>query len=221
MPAPFKLPRFYPILDTQVLAKWRWEPIAAAEGLIEGGAKILQYRHKDDWRQIHFNTAKHIAKLCQEAGVLFVLNDRVDFAQLLGAAVHIGQDDLPPVAARRLAGDAVMGFSTHNRLQLQRADEEPVQYLSIGPIFETSSKHKPDPVVGLERLQQLRALTAKPLVAIGGITQMNARAVIEAGADSVSIISGFLTGDGMNRKALRDAAQQWISTLAGTRAADS
>ena len=121
------------------------------------GVRILQYRHKEDWTQAHFDEAKRLATLCHEAGVLFVLNDRADFAHLLKSALHVGQDDLSPVAARRVISDEVMGFSTHNRDQLARGDAEPVEYLSIGPIFPTMSKLKPDPVVGLERLQELRA----------------------------------------------------------------
>jgi thiamine-phosphate pyrophosphorylase len=166
MPVAFELPRFYPILDTKLLAQWSCEALPAAKGLIEGGARILQFRHKGNWTQGYFDTAKDLGKLCEEAGVLFVINDRVDFARLLRAALHVGQDDLPPVAARRVIGDEVMGFSTHNRSQLTRANEEPVEYLSIGPIFETTSKDRPDPILGIDALRIFRPLTAKPLVAI-------------------------------------------------------
>ncbi|MBV9760356.1 MAG: thiamine phosphate synthase [Acidobacteriaceae bacterium] len=217
MPIAFKVPRFYPILDTALLRRRGCAPVLAAEALLAAGARILQYRHKDDWRQSDFDTARQIAKLCHEAGVLFVLNDRADFARLLGAALHIGQDDLPPVAARRVVSDEVMGFSTHNKQQLARANEEPVEYLSIGPIFPTTSKDRPDPVVGLDRLRELRTLTAKPLVAIGGITMLNAREVLAGGADSVALISGILA-ENCDRKSLRRTAEEWIR-LVGVAAA--
>lgn len=209
---PFKLPRFYPILDTAALNERECSPIAAAEALIQAGARILQYRHKDNWTQAHFDEAKQVAALCHEAGVLFVLNDRADFARLLGAALHVGQEDLPPVAARRIISDEVMGFSTHNRLQLTRGDEEPVEYLSLGPIFATNSKLRADPVLGIEGLRKLRPLTKKPLVAIGGITQLEACDVLNAGADSVAVISGILP-EICDRKALRRKADEWMQLL--------
>lgn len=139
-----------------------------------------------------------------------MLNDRADFARLLGAALHVGQDDLPPVAARRVVSDEVIGFSTHNKLQLARADEEPVEYISLGPIFGTKSKNNPDPVVGLDGLECLRKLTKKPLVAIGGITIENASSALQAGADSVAIISGLLPKN-CDHKSMRRRAEEWIS----------
>lgn len=219
MSVAFELPRFYPILDTKLLSDWSCPPIKAAKGLIDGGARILQFRHKGTWSEQHFDTAKQIGKLCEETGVLFVINDRADFAKLLRAALHVGQDDLPPVAARRVIGDEVMGFSTHNQFQLVRANEEPVEYLSLGPIFETTSKDHPDPAVGVQALQKLRPLTAKPLVAIGGITQLNACEVLEAGANSVAVISGLSDAYSTDRGALRRTAQNWISLLAQARMA--
>src|SRR5581483_1974419 len=164
MPVPFKLPRLYPILDTASLEARNCSVETAADALFEAGVRILQYRHKDAWTQAHFDQAKALAQRCQDIGVLFVLNDRADFARLLKTALHVGQTDLPPVAARTLISDEIMGFSTHNRLQLKRGDEEPVEYLSLGPIFSTGSKQRPDPTVGLEQLRKLRELTSKPLV---------------------------------------------------------
>lgn len=219
MPIAFKLPRFYPILDTAALRRRDCSPVLAAEALLASGARILQYRHKDDWTQDHFDTARQIASLCHESGVLFVVNDRADFARLLGAALHIGQDDLPPVASRRVISDEVMGFSTHNRLQLARANEEPVEYLSIGPLFGTYSKDRPDPQVGLGGLRDLRALTNKPLVAVGGITMLNAQEVLAAGADSVALISAILP-EKCNRSSLRRVAEEWIRLLSTAKAAE-
>lgn len=208
-PIPFRLPRFYPILDTIALRQRKCETAIAARALIEAGVKILQYRHKSNWTQAHFDEAKDIATVCQDAGVLFVLNDRADCARLLRAALHVGQDDLPPIAARRVIGDEVMGFSTHNRLQLTRANEEPVEYLSLGPIFTTESKERPDPVVGLQGLRTLRELTTKPLVAIGGITLENAGQVLDMKADSLAVISGILP-DRCDAKSVRRRAEEWL-----------
>src|SRR5205814_2821132 len=120
-----------------------------------------------------------------------------------------GQHDLPPVAARRIISDEVMGFSTHNTRQLTYGDEEPVEYLSLGPIFPTTSKLKPDPVVGVEGFRKLRPLTKKPLVAIGGITLENARSVFEAGASSVAIIAAIIP-EKCDRKALKRRAAEWL-----------
>lgn len=209
LPTPFRLPKFYPILDTEVLAGRGCSVPMAAEALIDAGVRILQYRHKQDWTQAHFDEAKRLAALCDEVGVLFVLNDRADFARLLKSALHVGQDDLSPAAARRLISDEVMGFSTHNREQLMRGNEEGVEYLSIGPIFPTGSKRKPDPVVGVERLRELRDITEKPLAAIGGITLENALQVLAAKADSVAVISGIVPPT-CTRKAWKSHAEEWL-----------
>lgn len=195
MPDAFQLPRFYPIVDTDALAARQWPALAFSEALLTAGVRILQYRHKDSWTQRHFDEAKEIAALAKQAGALFVVNDRADFASLLGAGVHLGQNDLPPVAARKIVADGVMGFSTHNELQLKRANDEPVQYLALGPIFATTSKLQPDPVVGLDGLRALRPLTRKPLVAIGGIILENVPSVFEAGADAVATVAGILAAD--------------------------
>ncbi len=213
MAIPFKLPRFYPILDTAALSARKCTASTAAEVLIEAGVRILQYRHKSDWTQAHFDEANRIAGLCHRSGVLFVLNDRADFARLIGAAVHVGQDDLPPVAARRIVSDEVMGFSTHNRQQLTAANEEPVEYLAVGPIFATRSKFQPDPVVGIEGLKTLRPLTTKPLCAIGGIDLLNAQDVLSAGADSVVVLSGILP-ESCDKKSLKRRAEEWMRLLA-------
>jgi thiamine-phosphate pyrophosphorylase len=205
---PFRLPKFYPVLDTAVLAARGCTLELAADALLDAGVRILQYRHKDDWTQEHFDQAKHLSKLCQEAGVLFVLNDRADFAKLLKSALHIGQEDLPPVAARQIVSDEVIGFSTHNAAQLKRADAEPVEYLSIGPIFTTSSKLRPDPVVGIAGLEKLRPLTAKPLCAIGGITLENAHGIFAAKADSVAVISDLLPKS-CGKKMVKARALEW------------
>jgi len=215
MPIPFRLPRFYPILDTAALATRQCPVLLAGKALIEAGAKILQYRHKDAWTQNHFEEAAQLSKLCCDTGVLFVVNDRADFARLLRTALHVGQDDLSPVAARQVAGDEVMGFSTHNAAQVARGNEEPVEYLSLGPIFATNSKLRPDPVVGLEGLRRLRELTEKPLVAIGGIALQNAGEVLAAKADSVAVISDLYPPK-CDHKSLLARAQEWLRVVSGS-----
>ena len=138
-----------------------------------------------------------MGRIIQEAGATYVVNDRADIALMAGAvAVHIGQDDLPPEAVRRMVGSEVaVGFSTHNEQQLRSGDQEPVDYLAFGPVFGTASKENADPTVGVEELARLRPLTRKPLVAIGGITRVNVRQVFEAGADSVAVISDLVSDD--------------------------
>jgi thiamine-phosphate pyrophosphorylase len=119
--------------------------------------------------------------------------------------VHLGQDDLPPEAARRLLGaDAIIGYSTHSLAQLAEAAKLPVDYIAFGPVFQTATKSDSARVVGLEGVRAARNATDKPLVAIGGITLEKARDVIDAGADSVAMISGLLTGPGDISSRLRD-----------------
>jgi thiamine-phosphate pyrophosphorylase len=207
------LPRFYPILDTGLCARRGLNIVTGAEAILAGGAKILQLRHKTHFSRDVFSQAQHIQSLCAAAGALFVINDRADMALLLDSDLHVGQDDLPPAAARRLIGpERLLGFSTHNEAQLCAALEEPVDYVALGPIFGTVSKLNPDPLVGLNELQRLRALTVKPLVAIGGITRSNASQTIEAGADSVAVIADLIP-DECTPESLRARVEEWVSFL--------
>jgi thiamine-phosphate pyrophosphorylase len=146
--------------------------------------------------------------LCRDAGALFVVNDRADLAALTGAALHLGQDDLTPTAARRVVGaKTFIGFSTHNEAQIRAAAAEPANYLALGPIFGTASKQNPDPIVGLDALLRLRPLTDLPLVAIGGITRTNARSVLDAGANSIAIIGDLFAGNGT----VRTRIEEWVA----------
>jgi thiamine-phosphate pyrophosphorylase len=203
-----QIPKFYPILDSSLTAHAGLSLVPAAEAILQGGARILQLRHKGHFSRALFEAAERIAQLSRDAGALFVINDRADMAALLDAGVHLGQDDLSPAAARRLLPDNVIGFSTHNQSQLEAAAHEPVDYLAMGPIFATASKHDPDPTVGLHELRRLRALTTRPLVAIGGITRENAPEVWRAGADSVAVI-GDLFSLGGSLSSLRARTAQW------------
>jgi len=204
-----KLPRVYPILDTESLDRRGISLETAAAAFLEGGAGILQLRHKLHWSRAIFDSARTVARLCREAGALLIVNDRADFAMLLEAGLHLGQDDLSPRDARRVMGpDAPIGFSSHNVNQLCAAGGEPVDYVALGPIFTTATKRNPDPVTGIEELRRCRPLIEKPLVAIGGITRENALEVLDAGADSVAVIAGLLP-DPATALSLRERMEQW------------
>jgi len=208
---------FYPVLDTGLLARRGIGAVEAAEAILDAGARILQLRHKDFFSRAVYLEAGQIAGLCRATGALFVINDRADVAALLGAALHIGQQDLAPRDARKvLPAGAILGFSTHNEHQLRAGDQEPVDYLAIGPIFGTQSKENPDPVVGLAELSRLRSFTRKPLVAIGGIRRETALDVFRAGADAVAVI-GDLFPDPATKASLRARAAEWLAISSSRR----
>lgn len=188
--------------------------IAAAEELAAAGCTLIQYRNKSGKARVMLEQArelrKHLAshpvrnsatrarRAKSDASVRLIMNDRADLCLAADFdGVHVGQEDLSPESVRKIIGpDRWLGVSTHNPEQLAAADLTSADYLAIGPVFATSSKEKPDPVVGLEGVRRARALTRKPLVAIGGITRANAASVIEAGADSVAVISDLLRDPG-------------------------
>jgi thiamine-phosphate pyrophosphorylase len=208
-----RLPRVYPILDTASLEVRGIALGTAAAAFLEGGAGILQIRHKGHWSREFFEAAKQVARFCRENGVDLIVNDRADFALLLDAGLHVGQDDLSPRDSRKLMGpDAVIGFSTHRANQLSAAGGEPVDYVALGPVFGTVSKRNPDPVVGVDEVRRCRALLEQPLVAIGGITIENALEVLNAGADSVAVIAGLLPGplgSTPTAQSLRQRMEEW------------
>ncbi|HEX8475737.1 MAG TPA: thiamine phosphate synthase [Pyrinomonadaceae bacterium] len=188
----FTLPKLYPITDVRLSGLSHAEQVAR---LCEGGAGLVQVREKHLSPREFYREALAAVGAARERGARLIVNDRVDIAQAVGAdGVHLGQDDLPPEAARALLGErAIIGFSTHTVGQAREAARLPVDYIAIGPIFTTSSKENPDAVVGLDGLRRVRAeIGAIPLVAIGGITPENARVVLDAGADSVALISALV-----------------------------
>jgi thiamine-phosphate pyrophosphorylase len=187
----FRLPRVYPITDRRISGLSHAEQVIR---LADGGATLVQLRDKQASALEFYEQAKAALEIANKRGVQLIINDRVDIALALGAGVHLGQDDLPPEAARRLLGDeAIIGYSTHSLSQLEQAAKLPVDYVAIGPVFATSTKENPDPVVGLEGVKSARkALGERPLIGIGGVSQANARDVIEAGADAVALIHGLL-----------------------------
>jgi thiamine-phosphate pyrophosphorylase len=209
MQGSFRLPRVYPLTDVQLSGLSHAEQVQL---LHLGGAGIIQLREKQAAALQFYETARAAAAVAARNGVQLIVNDRVDVAQAVGArGVHLGQDDLPPEAARRLLGrEAIIGYSTHNLEQAKSALTLPIDYLAIGPIFQTATKSDTSPALGLEGLRAVRrAVGDVQLVAIGGITQANAAAVIEAGADSVAVISALLS----EPDRVADATRLLIQTL--------
>ena len=203
------LPRVYPILDTQSAMARSCDPKAVARAWLDGGARILQYRHKAAWTREIFEQAEQIAADCHDQGAMFMINDRADIARLIGSGLHVGQDDLAPGDARSLLGPAAfLGYSTHNPDQLDAAASQPVNYVAIGPVFATASKHKPDPIIGLDDLKNWRRRCDRPLVAIGGITRETAPGVFAAGADSIAVI-GDLLPENCTTTNLRRRMEEW------------
>jgi|SRR5581483_5339448 len=188
----FPLPRVYAIVDSTRLVQ-RLSLIEFVEDLLAGGITLLQYRNKSGHTRQVLDEALALRQSVGTRAKL-IMNDRADLCLAAGFdGVHLGQDDLSPEAARAVIGDRLcLGVSTHNPEQVRAADFTSSDYIVIGPVFSTASKLNPDPVIGLEGVRLARSLTRKPLVAIGGITRQNCRSVIDAGADSVAVISDLL-----------------------------
>jgi thiamine-phosphate pyrophosphorylase len=234
-----KFPRLYAIIDAGCFRSAS-DPAGAvaqyARVLIDAGVTLIQYRNKmGSAREMlgHARELKRVA-VAKNVPVRLIMNDRADLCLAAGFdGVHVGQDDLSPTSVRAIigpqcelispqlpkagrcgssAGCRWLGVSTHNPEQVREADSWPVDYIAVGPVFATASKANPDPVIGLEGVRRARSLTQKPLVAIGGITQANCTDVIEAGADTVAIISALMN----NPEA---AAREFLAALgkAGTR----
>jgi thiamine-phosphate pyrophosphorylase len=195
------LPRFYPILDSGCYPDSE-ALLKAAEQLVAAGGRILQYRNKSGDAARMLIDARELRQRVLYSGsgdsVILIMNDRADLCLAADfEGVHVGQDDLSPASARQIVGpNRWLGVSTHNPAQVIEADKTSADYVAIGPVFGTVSKANPDPIVGLEGVRQARKLTTKPLVAIGGITRSNCAEVIEAGADSVAVISDLILDPG-------------------------
>lgn len=167
--------------------------------LIRGGATLIQLRDKESSPREFYHQAAAALQIAHNHNAKLIINDRVDVALALKAdGVHLGQSDMPVAAARSLLGDdAVIGFSTHNPTQARLAVTMPLDYIAFGPIFQTRTKKNPDEVAGLDALREVRASTGSvPLVAIGGVTLINAAEVFASGADTVAMISELVAGPG-------------------------
>jgi thiamine-phosphate pyrophosphorylase len=210
-PQTFKLPRLYCIIDRACFrsADPLNEILNFARELLAGGATLIQYRNKTGSPREVLSHARELRRLAASWPVsdnprvtTLIMNDRADLALSAGFdGVHVGQDDLSPVAARRVlvetrlaqsAANKIVGVSTHNLGQVHDANATDCDYVAIGPVFATASKQNPDPIIGVEGVRAARAATKKPLVAIGGITRANCRDAIAVGADSVAVISDLL-----------------------------
>lgn len=200
------IPRLYAIADAQGLDARNVALDAFARELRKAGVGVVQYRDKNGSPQDVLRAASVLREAMAGSGCRLILNDRADLAVLADFdGVHVGQGDLSPEDARRVAGpNRIAGVSTHTDEQLRAADQSSADYIAIGPVFATGSKLNPDPVVGLEGVRRARALTAKPLVAIGGITRANARSVLDAGADSIAVISALFDPNESVEQVARD-----------------
>jgi len=210
-----RLPRLYCIVDAGCFAGEQDRTAAVGRftrELIAGGATLIQYRNKSGNAREMISDAREMVRVIEalhgqrptttdqrlppttDHRPLFIMNDRADLCLVSGFdGVHVGQDDLSPEAVRKIVGNQLWtGVSTHNPEQLAVADKTSANYVAVGPVYSTSSKQNPDPVIGLDGVRRARELTRKPLVAIGGITRQNCRAVLDAGADSVAVISDLL-----------------------------
>jgi thiamine-phosphate pyrophosphorylase len=185
------LPRLYVILDAALLTIPETE---CARQLVDAGVRLLQYRNKTASSRELLESSKRLSVGLMPRGITFIVNDRADVAALAGASgIHVGQEDLGVEEAREVVGqDKLVGVSTHNRTQFEQAAAGSADYIAVGPIFSTSTKVNPDPVVGTELIRQVRPLTDKPIVAIGGITLERAAEVVQAGANSVAVVSDIL-----------------------------
>ncbi len=197
---PTSLPGLYAIADEVCFSNASDSATALilfASELVSAGVRFLQYRNKDGNSRQMLGQARELRRLLGQRTRL-IMNDRADLCVAAGFdGVHLGQDDVSAAGARaifgRVLGKALwVGVSIHSIDQVAQAASGPVDYLAIGPVFPTRSKSNPDPVIGLEGVRAARAATSKPLVAIGGITRQNCRSVIDAGADSVAVISDLL-----------------------------
>jgi thiamine-phosphate pyrophosphorylase len=195
------LPPFYAIVDAE-------QAIGGAElalrHVLEGGAKIVQLRAKKMNSRELLDLAKQARQLTDAFHCQLIINDRIDIALASNAdGAHLGQDDLPAYAGRKLLHDKVLGISTHSVEQAREAERCGADYIGFGPIFGTRTKDTGYRARGLEMLQQIRATTPIPIVAIGGITESTIRDVWSAGAHSCAIISDVLRSDDLTAKVRR------------------
>jgi thiamine-phosphate diphosphorylase len=177
------------------------EPVALAEILLEAGARIMQLRLKDAPGRDFLAAARAIAEMCRKHGAILIVNDRVDIAILAGAqGVHLGQEDLPLEAARRIAGpDRIIGISTHNLEDARAAENGGADYIGFGPMYAGGLRNNPAGM-GLDRLREIRAAVKIPIVAIGGITAARIPETLAAGADAVAIITDVVTAPNIGAK---------------------
>jgi thiamine-phosphate pyrophosphorylase len=201
-----QLPRLYAILDVDLIQARGLAPDSVLDAWLEAGVRLLQLRAKSLTFGPMLELAQRSGEVCRRAGATFIVNDRADVARLArSSGVHLGQDDLGVSEARRLlSDDQLVGVSAHHPGQVGAALAQSADYVAIGPVYQTSTKERTDPTVGLDGVVAASALTravSTPLVAIGGITLESAPAVLASGADAVAVISDLMAGDWRHRVA--------------------
>ncbi|MGE3841427.1 MAG: thiamine phosphate synthase [Vicinamibacterales bacterium] len=204
------LPPLHAIVDDSTCLRAGLDPGAVAEAYLESGVRWLQLRAKGAGGRLCLSWARRIAARARATGAHFVVNDRADIARLVSAGVHVGQDDLPALAARSIVGEhALIGLSTHTLEQVERSLTLPVSYIAIGPVFQTQTKDTGYQAVGLSLVRQVASLVggSLPIVAIGGITLDRAPAVLEAGATAVAVIGDLMLPDPRAR------AAEWVEKM--------
>ena len=197
---PLQLPRIYPITDKRLSG--RATHLSILKELVRGGARLVQIRDKDTPLDDLLADLTNCVEFAYKHDVQILVNDRCDLTLSSGAAgVHLGQEDLPPVAARRLLGpDRIIGHSTHSMREAENSFGAPVDYIGFGPVFATATKADPAPIVGLTRLKRVCHRSPRPVVAIGGVGLDQVSAVLEAGAASAAVISGLMRGKNLARR---------------------
>jgi thiamine-phosphate pyrophosphorylase len=190
--------RLYVVCDAELCTTRGWDLVDYAAECFDGGATLVQIRAKRLAARDLLNATSAIIRRAATVRATVIVNDRSDIARMAGAAgVHVGQDDLTPLQVRALVGhDAMVGLSTHTAEQLDAALRQPINYVAVGPVFSTGTKATGYEALGLEAVRAAAAMASSrrlPLVCIGGVTLERARSVIEAGAQSVAVISDLLT----------------------------
>jgi len=203
---PNKLSGLCLIIDQDVL---RTEPEQAMQQALSAGVTFFQYRNKQGTRKAIYEISLQLVRLARTAGALFVVNDHTDIAAAVDAdGVHLGQDDLPLVCARKLLGSKkIIGISTHTVEQAREAEAAGADYIGFGAVFATPTKEEAV-AHGLELLSAVKKAVSIPVVAIGGINQQNIRKIMEAGADGAAVISAVLSAP-----SIKQAAEELIHDI--------
>ena len=198
------LPRLYAVADGAF-----GDPVRLAMDLFDGGARLVQIRHKAATSRILIQEVDQVLKIAPQPARI-VVNDRADVARVTGVwGVHLGQEDLTPSLARGvLAEGQIIGYSTHSLAQAIEAERAPVDYIAVGPVFSTATKEDAAPVLGLQRLREICSRVQKPVVAIGGITLEAAKDVLDCGAASVAVI-----GDLLKHGNVAERTRTWVRRL--------
>jgi thiamine-phosphate pyrophosphorylase len=197
-----KLPSLYAIFDPEQTKARATEAVLRA--LLDAGIELLQLRVKMMAPGSFFQLARTARTLTDSYACKLIVNDRVDIALACGDdGVHLGQEDFPLAAARKLMGDRIIGISTHDLAQAREAERSGADYIGFGPMFGTTTKNTGYSARGVEMLRAIRQGVSLPIVAIGGITEANVTAVWQAGADSAAIISDILAAEDVTTKTRR------------------